>query len=376
MSRKILNGVVAAIVFSTLATPLASQANPTSEADNVRQTVEVEPDAEPPSTSADGRLAVSVPREGADQDTVKVARSATKVGERNVEAIESQFEAEAAIAQIQPHNLGDREAATLYVRGIPVFTFIGDQMAADDGVKVGETGTSASVNQSDPELKSSSEGVLLAQATDQAAGNDANPSDPVWRASELAARINQLHRDGIDASAIAVEWQDDDQYLITISDEPLLEFGNGVILPDTTQDLAEDALQATNRLRRLMGGAEALPTIEGLPEPRSIPSPVAFRNSGMASWYGPGFNGNRSASGEIFDQNALTAAHRTLPFGTHVRVTNIQNGESVVVRINDRGPYSHGRIIDLSAGAARAIDLVRLGVAPVQLDVVEPTSSE
>lgn len=374
MSRKILSSVVAAIVVSTLATPLASQANTTSDTDNIRQMVEVEPEADPPSTSADGRLAVSAPRAGVDQETVKVARSATKVGERHVEAAVASQD-EAAIAQIQSHTMGDREAATLYVRGIPVFTFIGSEAVADSDVKVGEIRAAASSAQSSSEFKNSSTEVLLTQATDQAAGDAVDASDPVWKASQLAAQINQLHREGVDPSAIAVEWQEDDQYLITVSDQPLLEFGGDVILPDTTQDIAEDALQATNRLRRLLGGTELLTAIEGLPEPQRTASPVAFRASGMASWYGPGFHGNRSASGEIFDQNALTAAHRTLPFGTHVRVTNVQSGESVVVRINDRGPYSHGRVIDLSAGAARAIGLVRLGVAPVQLDIVEPAAS-
>ncbi len=374
MSRKILSSVVAAIVVSTLATPLASQANTTSDTDNIRQMVEVEPEADPPSTSADGRLAVSAPRAGVDQETVKVARSATKVGERHVEAAVASQD-EAAIAQIQSHTMGDREAATLYVRGIPVFTFIGNEAVADSDVKVGEIRAAASSAQSSSEFKNSSTEVLLTQATDQAAGDAVDASDPVWKASQLAAQINQLHREGVDPSEIAVEWQEDDQYLITVSDQPLLEFGGDVILPDTTQDIAEDALQATNRLRRLLGGTELLTAIEGLPEPQRTASPVAFRASGMASWYGPGFHGNRSASGEIFDQNALTAAHRTLPFGTHVRVTNVQSGESVVVRINDRGPYSHGRVIDLSAGAARAIGLVRLGVAPVQLDIVEPAAS-
>jgi rare lipoprotein A len=76
---------------------------------------------------------------------------------------------------------------------------------------------------------------------------------------------------------------------------------------------------------------------------------------GVASWYGPGFHGRRTASGERFDTNSLTAAHRTLPFGTRVTVVNESTGRSVVVRINDRGPYAHGRVIDLSKAAARAI---------------------
>ena len=93
-------------------------------------------------------------------------------------------------------------------------------------------------------------------------------------------------------------------------------------------------------------------------------------SSGTASWYGPGFHGRRTASGEKFNQNALTAAHRSLPFGTKVRVTNMRNGRSVIVRINDRGPFSGGRIIDLSRGAARAIGMVSSGTAPVRLEVL------
>lgn len=89
---------------------------------------------------------------------------------------------------------------------------------------------------------------------------------------------------------------------------------------------------------------------------------------GMASWYGPGFYGHRTASGQRLDKVSLTAAHRTLPFGTLVRVTNQHNKKSCVVKINDRGPYAHGRVIDLSAGAARAIGLS--GVARVRLEVV------
>ena len=92
--------------------------------------------------------------------------------------------------------------------------------------------------------------------------------------------------------------------------------------------------------------------------------------SGQASWYGPGFDGRRTANGEVYNSNLLTAAHRSLPFGTKVRVTNMNNGRSVVVRINDRGPFSKGRIIDLSAGAARTINMIDSGVAPVKVEVL------
>ncbi len=90
---------------------------------------------------------------------------------------------------------------------------------------------------------------------------------------------------------------------------------------------------------------------------------------GEASWYGPGFHGRRTASGTRYDMYGKTAAHRTLPFGTLVRVTNQRNQKSCVVKITDRGPYAHGRIIDLSKGAAGAIGMS--GVAPVKLEIVQ-----
>ena len=90
----------------------------------------------------------------------------------------------------------------------------------------------------------------------------------------------------------------------------------------------------------------------------------------MASYYGAAFAGRRTASGERFDARALTAAHRELPFGTHVRVTNLANGRSVTVRINDRGPFAGGRLVDLSWEAARELDMLRSGVARVRLEVL------
>lgn len=88
---------------------------------------------------------------------------------------------------------------------------------------------------------------------------------------------------------------------------------------------------------------------------------------GMASYYGNELAGNRTASGERFDPGQLTAAHRSLPFGSMVRVTNTSNGDSVIVRINDRGPFAHGRVIDVSQAAAREIGMHRSGTARVKL---------
>jgi rare lipoprotein A len=92
--------------------------------------------------------------------------------------------------------------------------------------------------------------------------------------------------------------------------------------------------------------------------------------SGVASWYGPDFHGKRTASGETYDQRELTAAHKTLPFNTVVRVTNLDNGKQVVVRINDRGPYSRGRVIDLSRAAAEEVSMIRAGTANVKIEVL------
>lgn len=93
----------------------------------------------------------------------------------------------------------------------------------------------------------------------------------------------------------------------------------------------------------------------------------ALLGEGMASYYGESFRGRPTASGEAFDPDALTAAHRTLPFGTCLRVESAATGRSVRVRVNDRGPYAKGRLIDLSEAAARALDLVRQGVGRVRL---------
>ena len=97
--------------------------------------------------------------------------------------------------------------------------------------------------------------------------------------------------------------------------------------------------------------------------------------SGIASWYGTPYHGQRSASGEIYDQEKLTAAHRTLPFGTRVRVRRLDTGGSILVRINDRGPFVKSRIIDLSHAAAAQLGMTAGGVAPVALEVVETPDS-
>jgi rare lipoprotein A len=100
------------------------------------------------------------------------------------------------------------------------------------------------------------------------------------------------------------------------------------------------------------------------------PAPVGYSEEGNASWYGIPFNGRRASNGEIYDMNKLTAAHRTLPFETIVRVTNLNNGKTTTVRITDRGPFVDNRIIDLSQAAAREIESIGPGVVRVRLEVL------
>jgi rare lipoprotein A len=106
-----------------------------------------------------------------------------------------------------------------------------------------------------------------------------------------------------------------------------------------------------------------------LQPPPAAPGP--YVEVGMASWYGHRHQGRRTADGERYNMNAMTAAHRTLPFGTIVRVTNLENHRSVRVRINDRGPYVDHRILDLSAAAARSLGIKAQGVADVRIEVVD-----
>src|SRR5207245_7871393 len=117
------------------------------------------------------------------------------------------------------------------------------------------------------------------------------------------------------------------------------------------------------------------------PAPRAkspdLPASPGYVEEGNASWYGLPFHGRRASNGEIYDMYRLTAAHRTLPFETVVRVTNLANGRSATVRITDRGPFVENRIIDLSLAAARELDMIGPGVVPVRLEVLsggDPTA--
>ncbi len=262
------------------------------------------------------------------------------------------------IARVQPHEIQGRMAATLLVRNIPVLTFIGSSSASSNDVR--------------------------------------QLNAPIFQATAAAAQINQMNLDHVDASTIQAVWESSSdshkavkaapagRYVIKIKNTELVEINSSTRLPDTISDPAKDALQASNRLRALIGNAPALDEIAGkkvkLPEDKFLaqlslgPLQIKYSYGGLASWYSFHDNGVQTASGQPYNENELTAAHKDLPFGTKVQVTNLQNGQTVVVKITDRGPYVEGRILDLSTAAAGLIGMIDHGVVPVQLDILSQSA--
>ena len=343
MNQIILTGLAAALTVTVAGEITSSDASP--EQHNTAN--------QPSSISAQ-----------ASDTATKIAQqtaSATKVGERQSLSTGS----EPAIARVMVHQKNGRQATTVYVRNIPIVTFLGaEQSAANpEGIKVATA-----------ELDPSKLAAIANSSSKTVA-------DPIWRATTIAGKLNQLAASGNDTQAIAnsikVVWSEKRQsYLVQANNQHLIEVtAHNTQLPSASKDAAKDALQVANRLRYQLGNAAPLKTVEGMPKPKNVQTlamgPIRFQVQGMASWYGPGFDGNYTANGEVFNQYALTAAHRYLPFGTKVRVTNLDNGRSVVVRINDRGPFVGDRVLDLSRGAAQILGTVSTGVSSVRLDILE-----
>jgi rare lipoprotein A len=141
---------------------------------------------------------------------------------------------------------------------------------------------------------------------------------------------------------------------------------------DTSPETSESTRRSTDAAPAptpATPSATAVPRRSKAPQP---PAPAGYLEEGNASWYGVPFNGRRASNGEIYDMYKLTAAHRTLPFETMVRVTNLNNGKSTTVRITDRGPFVDNRIIDLSLAAAREIESIGPGIVPVRVEVLTP----
>jgi rare lipoprotein A len=346
---------------------------------------------------------VGIPSVGRAQTAKKTAPSSlpiasgdvVKVGEYKSPAENPASDA-AMMTEIHTHQVAGRQAATLYIRNIPVLTFVGHNSVASTETKMGAFGNENGAQLVSTNASSPTKVASIGASVD--INNQANSTkdDPVQRATVVAARINQLIWDKVDASKITVSWkaggestanesqQKNNQlgeqprqgrYIINANGEEIVEIDGDTRLADTTNDRAKDALQATNRLRRLIGNASPMKEIANLPQrslPISLPNlPQLIAGAkGMASYYGYDGSGNRTATGERFNPEGLTAAHRHLPFGTRVRVTNTRNGRSVVVRINDRGPFIRGRIIDLSVAAARILGMMGSGVAPVRVEIL------
>ncbi|MDJ0800030.1 MAG: septal ring lytic transglycosylase RlpA family protein [Calothrix sp. MO_167.B12] len=330
-----------------------------------------------------------------------------KVGEYQSPA--ASLPSNSTIAKVHTHNLEGLQAATLFVRDIPVITFVGSKSAANAETKMGATskasGTDLYASITNKSVKLAGIGNIEGTINKTLSSNN----DPASRAGVVAAKLNQLAKGKIDANKITVSWKGNTNnksvspqkglsasYVIKVNDTELVEIDNNTRLPDTTKDLGQDALQATNRLRRLIGQASPLKEVANLPTANNLTTlessesiliahhtgrrrrkrRASFRRrvrgifGGLASFYGYDGSSNKTASGERFHPEAMTAAHRSLPFGTKVRVTNPRNGRSVVVRINDRGPFIRGRVIDLSYGAARVLGIIRRGVAPVRIQVL------
>ncbi|WP_204139640.1 septal ring lytic transglycosylase RlpA family protein [Halomicronema sp. CCY15110] len=276
------------------------------------------------------------------QETLEVAveqrGAAAGLGNLNSAQLAPEAAELSDLFRIAAHTLEGERIAILHVNNLPVLTFV----AGD--------------------------------ATAKAVSDGATSDDLVNRAESVARAIDAFYQANGDPHAIGVRWDDTaEEYELTLEGEDLVAINEVVRYSNPTGQLQTDALQAANRLRNLLGASEELTEVEGAPAPTAVARTnwgVASSFSGVASWYGPGFHGRSTASGERFNRNALTAAHRTLPFGTRVLVTNVSNNRQVVVRINDRGPFSGGRVIDLSEGAAREIGLHLAGVGTVRVEVL------
>jgi len=195
---------------------------------------------------------------------------------------------------------------------------------------------------------------------------------PLLKASSLAAQLNQLARANPSSQAVDLVYRDD-RYVITHNGQDFLKFDDTVLTMG--KDQASVALMVTNRMRRLLLDAPPLASAPQPPRPQQ-PSPLEQAVSTLVGMI-PVQEQRGQASFYTFapkspSHGVMTAAHRHLPFGTLVRVTNLTNGKETVVKINDRGPFIPGRIIDLSYAAAQAIGMVQAGVVPVKVEVLRP----
>ena len=151
---------------------------------------------------------------------------------------------------------------------------------------------------------------------------------------------------------------------------PLLRVGLLMVLAAISAACAEISVPPVSVATAPAPIAPAPPVAAAEPAPAPVPEQI-YRETGFAAWYGKELHGKRTANGEAFDMNALSAAHRTLPLGTSLRVTNLDNFKSITVKITDRGPLARSRVLDLSYGAARELGFVSQGTARVRIETLE-----
>lgn len=196
---------------------------------------------------------------------------------------------------------------------------------------------------------------------ESAPANQAKPAGNPWERYEAAKRQTVVHA----ASEPVVITN-------VVREHPTSSFAVNEG-PKASSHAVQRSSQRTGFFSRLLPSRWAP---QAAPEPQIVST--GYHQAGVASWYGPDFHGGPTASGEMYDMESMTAAHRSLPFGTLLRVTNLKTGKDCIVRVNNRGPFYGGRILDLSKAAARQIGMLGSGIAKVQVEVlslVEPLTS-
>lgn len=201
--------------------------------------------------------------------------------------------------------------------------------------------------------------------------------DAAEEADDLAVELQELLARGLDASLL-MPGRDDNHAVVKLDGQTVLSFdplvgrdGGDMDEKKANVFVFEAGLKLVNNLRQVLGAAPLSGNYPDLSDPASLAELTTPSFSGQASWYGGKFHGRRTSDGSRYDQDKMTAAHRTLPFGTKLLVMNRKTKQSCVVEVNDRGPFIDGRVIDLSRGAARQLSMIGSGVALVDCRVLE-----
>ena len=296
MNQKFVCSLTATLLMATLGTPASNAGQPdgASQSSNPNQDPalirsaslrSVTPVANPDvklgerssqsTTNIEPQPPSSTPSAAPTQRSPQKTRDVIKVGERqSSKAIAAERE---VTAKIYAHDYEGRPAATLYVRNIPVLTFLGSAPSRDKGNKVGTQAAQTSRISIAPAKSLATSDASIAATELSSTATAPDQDDPVWRASALAAQLNQMSRDSLDADKITVTWvspsgnvSGKERYRINVNNTVLATVDAQTILPNSTRNLETDALEATNLMRRLMGNAAPLSAVAGKPKPPVI----------------------------------------------------------------------------------------------------------